>query len=163
MSNAIVDAAVAASIAQLPRVSSVPVGPFGYGRDVSCDTDLHPEADVDPFSSLAIAQAMFRHFDTPRGRLPDDPAYGLDLRAELNRGTDRRTLDSLERRCTVECLTDDRILGAKVKVTSDSADGSTLRIAFAITPADPRTGGPFRFTLAVTSAALLLAELAKAA
>lgn len=161
MSNAIVDAAIAAGFATLPRVSSTPVAPFGYGRDISCDSDIHPETDVDPFSPLAIAQAMLRRHDCPRGRLPDDPSYGLDVRGELNKGTDQHTLASLSRRSQSECLKDDRVTAARVDVSSENA-GAQLRMTFNLTPADPRTGGPFRFTLAVTSAAVLLSELAKA-
>jgi hypothetical protein len=162
MSNAIVDAAIAAGFATLERVTTTPTAPFGYGRDISCDSDIHPETDVDPFSPLAIAQALLRRHDTPRGRLPDDPAYGLDLRGELNRGTDPRTFESLSRRSSAECRKDDRVVAARVDVSSDTPNGSALRVKFTITPADPRTGGPFRFTLAVTSAATILSELAKA-
>lgn len=157
--SALVKSALATMMAELPRVVDTPAAPFGYGTDIWCDRELDPSREVD--GALALAQALMRRLDCPRGQLIDDPDYGMDLRAELNRGRTKSEVDALASRIKLELTKDDRVDVARVTV-SPSPDGSMLRISIRITPADPSTVA-FTMTLAVTSADVLLEALSEAA
>jgi phage baseplate assembly protein W len=153
--SAIVKAAIAEGIADLDRVVDTPVSPFGYGSDISCTTDLDPlMSEVDPFSIDAIRQAILRRLDTPRGQLPDDPNYGLDLKSELNRGVDVNTLRSLAGRLRSEIVKDDRVDSATVRV-APNATGSRITVNIRVVPVDPNLG-EFDATLAATSTEVIL-------
>lgn len=155
--NALVRAALDAGLAELARVVDAPVAPYGYGTDISCSFDLDPGVEVGGLTLLA--QAVRRRLDCPRKGLVDDANYGLDLRGELNKGTTAKDIASLAGRIRNEVTKDDRIASVKVKVTP-SPDGSSLRIALAITPFDSSVG-PFSMVLAVTSAAVLLEAIGR--
>ncbi len=145
-------------LALLERVAPTPSAPFGYGTDLSCTSDLSEGLlEVDPFSTRALAEALMRRLDTPRGALVGDPNYGYDLRAALNRGVTEQDVRAIAANVRAEIEKDDRVDFAAVTVTP-SADGSTLRVQLVITPVDPSIGG-FTLTLAVTSAELLIEEL----
>lgn len=158
--SALVKNALASMMALLPRVTDAPAEPFGYGTDIWCERELDPSLDVDGTSTLALAQALMRRLDCPRGQLIDDPDYGLDLRAELNKGTTKRETEALASRIKLELTKDDRVESAKVTV-APNPDGSMLRISIRVTPADAR--GPFTMTLAVTSADVVLEAISEAA
>lgn len=156
--SALVLDAIDRQIAELERVTTAPTGPLGYGRDLSCVDDITPElAEVDPRSTRGIGEAAIRRLMTPRGGLPDDPDYGLDLRALLNRGVADREAREIAGRIRLEVAKDDRIDDLAVAVTMPAP--STLRIEARITPADPDLT-PFSLVLAVTSAGVLLEALA---
>lgn len=159
--NTIVDAAIAAGFALLPIVAATPTAPFGYGTDIWCSADLDPSQDVAGSSTLALAQALRRRLDCPRGQLVDDPAYGTDLRAELNRGTQQAVLNAIASRIRSECSKDERVSTVAVQVIPQALDGSSLRIIIGVTPVDTTRTTAFRLTLAVTSASVILEELAK--
>jgi hypothetical protein len=148
---------IKAEIAALTRQVPTPVEPFGYGVDLSCVEDLtETMAEVDPFSTRALAEAIYRRLSTPRGALPDDGVYGLDLRSYLNRGTTAAELRDLASQVRAEITKDDRVSSADVTVTVPSS--SELNVRIRITPEDPELG-PFDLTLAVTSADVLLKAL----
>jgi len=136
-----------------------PSPPFGYGTDIWCERDLDPSRDVDGQTMLALAQALVRRLDCPRGRMIDDPNYGIDLRAELNRGTTRAALDAMAARIMTELTKDDRVSFVQATVTPNT-DGSTLRISIRVRAVDPRIG-TFSLTLALTSTELLLEEMGR--
>jgi hypothetical protein len=151
--------AVAADVATLERLVDVPEAPFGFGTDLSCVTDLHPEArEVDPFSRLALGEALVRRLTTQRNTLPDDPGYGIDLRARLNRGMTRADVQALAGAIRGEAEKDDRVAGVVVTVTPDPI-GSRLGVRIHVTPEDPQIG-EFDLTLAVTSAEVLMEAIA---
>lgn len=159
-----VQAAIDASIAELAAEGAIvatPREPFGYGTDISCTSDISPTLElVDPTSTLGIAEAILRRLDCPRGALPDDADYGIDLRSYCNRGVTRAEIDTLAGKIRSEVEKDDRIDRAIVRVTSTtSADVESLTVQIVATPADPNLRA-FRLVLAVTSAELLLEELA---
>lgn len=146
--------AIAAETATLVRLVPTPVEPFGYGRDLSCVSDLTETMDeVDPFSAVGIAQALARRFQTARGSLPDDADYGLDLRAFLNRATDADEIRDLSGQAKLEAMKDDRV--ARVEVSVTMLADSSLNVGIYIEPADPNVE-PFDLTLAVTSGEILL-------
>lgn len=155
----IVHETIAAEIALLEQTEPTPLAPFGYGQDLDCETDLTEEMlEVDPSSKRALAQALLRRLSCPRGRLPDDPDYGYDLRGRLNAGTDLSVIRDLAGQIKSEILKDDRLEGAEV-VTSYSAPTSTLNVQIWVSPVDPALGN-FSLTLAVTDGAVLMQEIA---
>lgn len=141
-------------ITQAPAV----VSDLGYGSDLSCGADLDVEmSEVDPFSTRALGQAIVRRLDCPRGGLPDDPSYGIDLRGYLNRGVTADDIRALASVIRSELSKDDRIDTVRVTVRP-SATGDTLRIELFVVPIDPRIGG-FSLTMLVTDAATLIEEI----
>lgn len=154
----IVHDTIAAELALLARLEPTPIAPFGYGQDLDCTTDIDENLlEVDPSSKTAVAQALLRRLSCPRGRLPDDPDYGFDLRGMLSRGTDTNVLRDLAGQIKAEVLKDDRVDGADV-TTTYSAQTVTLEVTIWIAAVDPRLG-TFALTLAVTDGELLLKEL----
>lgn len=151
--------AIAEGIAELERVTETPTGALGYGTDISCERDL--DGAMTEVSGLTVlAQALVRRLDCPRGQLPDDPDYGFDLRAALNRGLTDGQVRALAGQVRTELGKDDRLDRVVVTVEPTST-GSALRVDLRVTPVDRRLG-PFRLTLAVSSAAVLIEELAAA-
>jgi len=149
---------IAAELLLLERVTDFPVAPFGYGVDVRCAADLSARMEeVDPFSVLGLGEAIVRRLDCPRGRLADDPNYGLDLRGYCNRGTTAAELRTLAGRIRSELRKDDRIEDVLVEV-DPSSTGTDLAVRLDVTPIDPDLGG-FRLTLSASSAAILIEEI----
>lgn len=154
--------AIAEGLAELERVQDHPVAPFGYGSDLSCSSDLTPSMlEVAGDSITALSQAIVRRLDCPRGALPDDADYGLDLRSYVNRGTTADEIRSLAGAIRNEVTKDDRIDRARVELTP-SPTGSEIAIRLDITPIDQAIGG-FSLTLSATSSAILLEEIGAAA
>lgn len=153
MSQLVLDS-IAADTAELTRLVPVPTGSLGYGTDLSCVEDLTEDlAEVDPFSPLAIGEALLRRLSTPRGQLPDDPEYGLDLRGYCNRGVPTGEIREVAGQVRSEVTKDDRVEDVSVVVTVPSLKTMSVRID--VTPADPLLD-PFTLTFAVTSGQLLL-------
>lgn len=157
-----VKTAIADELAKLVQIVDFPVDPFGYGSDISCDSDVDPDVvEVDPFTTLALAQAIVRRLDTPRGSLPDDKNYGIDVRSYVNRGVTAAEIQQLAGQISNELRKDDRIDTLTVTVRPSST-GTTLRIELAVRPVDSRIGG-FTLTLSASSAAILIEEIQAAA
>jgi len=149
---------IAEGLAELSTLERFPLPPLGYGVDLACTTDLDPAmAEVDPMSQRAVSEAIMRRLDCPRGALPDDPDYGLDLRGMLNTGTAAADITALAGRIRSEVQKDDRVDSVVVTV-APSPSGSVLAITLAITPIDPLIGG-FRLVLSASSASVLLEEI----
>lgn len=160
--SAVVKDRIAEELALLVQVVDFPESPFGYGSDILCDSDVDEFVrEVDAFSTLALAQAIVRRLDCPRGALPDDADYGIDVRSYLNRGVDARDIRALAGQIRSEVLKDDRVATLTVTVTPNSV-GSQLRIELAVRPVDAAIGG-FSLTLSATSAAILIEEIRAAA
>lgn len=160
--NATMADAIAASLAELEPDVDTPVEPFGYGADLWCDSDLREDmAMVDGSSTLALAQALVRRLDCPRGALPDDPDYGIDLKSFCNRGLTADAIRALAGQVRAELEKDDRVDRASVTLRPSST-GSELRVEVVVTPIDARLGR-FALTLAVTSAEMLVEEIRRVA
>ncbi len=152
MTHAILDA-LAAGMATVTRQVDAPTPPLGYGTDISCTLDIDERmAEVDPQSTRAIAEALVRRLDTPRGALIDDADYGFALKSYANRGVTRAELLSLADRVRLEVTKDDRVSTATVTVTSS---GTSLSVSIRVTPEDPSLD-TFAAVLSVTSAAVVL-------
>lgn len=158
--SAEVKAHIATELALLESLIPFPDSPFLYGSDISCDTDLDPTlAEVNPDSTLGLAQSLFRRLDCPRGENSDDANYGIGVVQLVNTGVIKSDLEQLAGQINVELLKDDRVDSLVVRV-ADIGDGTgrNLRITNQVTPVDRRLG-PFRLTLNASSAALLLEEI----
>ena len=155
--SAEVKAKIASELALLEQLVPFPEEPFLYGSDISGDTDLDPTlAEVSGDTTLALAQALFRRLDCPRGENPDDTNYGIGLRQFLNEGVIASDIRQLAGQINVELLKDDRVDSLTVRV-ADAGDGTgrVLDITIRVVPID-RTLGPFTLTLNASSAELLL-------
>lgn len=127
-------------------------GELGYGTDLSCTTALDPGlAEVDPSSPSAIVEALIRRYITPRGGLLDDPNYGYDVRAWLNRGATNASLQALAGAMQAEARKDDRVLDVEITITTDNNLPLSIRVV--VTPVAPAVE-PFEFTFAVTGNSL---------
>ena len=146
MSRLVLDA-IDAELATLDRIVQPPTGALGYGRDLSCVSDLTDSmAEVEPDSTLGIGEAAIRRLTTSRGQLLDDPDYGLNLRLFLNRPTAAQELAELRGRIKAEVGKDDRVEDVEPTVTMTALNA--LRVALMITPADPSLE-PFSLIFAV--------------
>lgn len=155
--NELLRTAIDEGLATLERVASTPTGALGYGTDISWGLDVDdPMVDVDPESTEAIAQAVIRRLDCPRGRLADDADYGLDIVGFLNRGTTPAQVNGLAGAIRNEVEKDDRVVSASVSVTPTQ---TALAIKIRIVPA--RTDDAFTLTLALTDAAVVLKEITR--
>jgi len=153
----IVKNAIAASVAALTQEVDFPQEPFGYGSDIDGDVDLSERMDeVDPFSTRAISQAIVRRLNCPRGGLPDDPNYGIDLVAKLNTGIVASDLQQLGGQIKNELSKDDRIAAVIVTLAPNSV-GSTLRVELFVTPAN--SANSFRLTLNASDAGILIESI----
>ncbi len=157
--SAFVKAQIAAEVALLTRITDTPVEPFGYGTDISVDSDMDPDArDVRGDTTLVLAQAIVRRLDCPRGALPGDDNYGIDLRSYANRGTTTSEILSLAGQIRTELGKDDRIDTTAVIVRPEN-NAQKLRIEIAVRPIGQAVGG-FSLTLAATSSTVLIEEIA---
>lgn len=157
MTDAVRDA-IKEALAQVERVMDAPVEPFGWGSDLACDRDLaEGMEEVDGFSQRALAEALLRRLDCPRGRLPDDPTYGMDLASYVNRGVTQADLIGLAGEIRNELTKDDRVDAVTVEIAI-SEGGRRLSGRALVTPVDPAIGG-FALTFAVTDAGLALEEI----
>jgi hypothetical protein len=151
----VVDEQISEQLAELVRIVPEPVAPFGYGRDLSCTTELDPAlAEVDPFSPRAVAEALVRRLTTPHGSLLDDPDYGEDITGAENRGTTAADLAGLATRIKNEVTKDDRVDTSEVRVVADSA-ARTLTISLRVTLRDP-SSSDFELVLACSNGTVLL-------
>lgn len=139
------------------RVQDPPTPPLGYGIDLSCVEDCDDAmSEVDPFSPVAVGQALIRRLITSRGSVLDDLDYGLDLRGYLNRGVTTSDLSSLATRIEGECLKDDRVLDVTATVTITAL--RSLRVALEVSLEAP-SGKSFNLVFAVTDAQVLINTL----
>lgn len=156
--SAEVKARIEAEISLLTQVVQFPESPFGYGSDISGDFDLDPTmAEVDPFSTLGLAQSIVRRLDCPRGENPDDPDYGIGLRQMLNVGIVDADINRIGGQIRAELSKDDRIDTMTIVVTP-SNNGKNLRVEIRVRPVGV-AGGPFILTLNASNAAVLIEEI----
>jgi hypothetical protein len=151
----IVDDFIAAELVALVRITTQPQTPFAYGRDLSCTSDVTARfTEVDGTTALAIAESTIRRWTCPRGGLPDDPNYGIDVRGMLNRGVTTAELQTLASELEGEAMKDDRVDFISVSLAL-SSDYRTLTISAVFIPVDPALRD-FAATFAVTDGATTL-------
>lgn len=147
-----------AQIAELQRLVQPPEAPLFYGSDIACAFDCDPNMrEVDPASVEAIGQDVIKRLTCPRGRMPDDGTYGLDLRGFCNRGVPYAELFALGGQVRLEVVKDDRIDDVAVTVTVPNQASNALRTGLVITPAEP-TLQPFELVFVLTGDGALTVE-----
>lgn len=112
-----------------------------YGRDTSCTDDLRPGRIAT--GATLVAEACYRRLTTPRGRLIDDPHYGLDVRALLQRGMTPAVIASIPGQVRAELLKDPRVRSMSVRVSRPSDTELVIDLDGAT------AAGPFRLVLSV--------------
>lgn len=126
--------------------------PEGFGVDLACADDLDPM--MSNVSGLRLlAEAVYRRLSTPRGMVLDAPDYGFDVRSLLHKGmtaAERAAIPGLVR---AEVLKDERIERAEAELRDVTPD--SFRLSLRCFTAE----GPFRMTLHVSAAAVVLAEV----
>ena len=151
--------AIATELADVERVASTPVAPFGYGSDLSCTSDL-TDGMVEVEGFVVLGEALARRLDCPRGALPDDGTFGLSLSEYLNTGTTALELRELGSKVRGELKKDDRVATVRVTVTP-SPTGQSMAVQIVVVPVD-QTIGKFALTLGVTSSGVVLQAIARA-
>lgn len=142
-------------VAELSREVANPTPPLNYGNDLSCVTDLHDDLrEVDPDSPEGIGEAVLRRWTCPRGQNADDPDYGRDVRAMLNRGMTQTDLLAEAGLLRAEAEKEDAVETCEVSLVFSAATRE-VTLAGRIEPVDP-TIEPFRFVAVVTDGASML-------
>jgi hypothetical protein len=113
------------------------------GTDVYCIDDIDP-AFAMVSGSAAVAQAIARRFDTPRGGLHYDGEYGYDLVEWMNRDISDADVYRVAVAVESEALKDERVLSADAVATYD-ASTETLSISLR----GVCSSGPFQLVLSV--------------
>lgn len=114
-----------------------------FGTDLSCVSDLDPSGAVVTGRAL-LGEALARRLTTPRGRLIDDPNYGLDLTEYLNADLSQRDVGILGAQIKAECEKDERVVSADVTALVNI--NGKLTVTIIIDDGD----GPFPLVLAVS-------------
>lgn len=154
----VVKTQIATDLATLTRIVDFPQPPFGYGSDISGAYDVDPNVrELPGDKTLVLAQAIVRRLDCPRGALPDDKDYGIDLRSYCNRGVTASDIRSLGGQIKGELSKDDRIDAVTVRLETTSI-GTSLRVVLAVRPVDQAVGG-FTLTLNASDASVLIEEI----
>jgi hypothetical protein len=150
----IVRQTIEAEIVKLTRQSSTPVPPLGYGVDLKCVTDLDPYlAETNPETIESLAQDCFHRVTTARLSLVDDPSYGIDVRAALNKPQSPQQIQSWSGQIASELRRDDRVIDVVANLVFELP--ATYRITIQVTPANPALT-PFSLIVAVTNGEALL-------
>jgi phage baseplate assembly protein W len=116
-----------------------------FGQCWSCVSDLSSPG-VYVSGNRAVAEAIARRLQTPRGGLIDDPTYGYDLTYFLNAELSTTDLALIQSNTNAECLKDERVTAA---ATSLTFTGGVLIVTIAVTTST----GPFTLVLSVSSVA----------
>jgi phage baseplate assembly protein W len=123
------------------------------GSCMSCVTDL---ALGKPMASgrNALAQAIARRLQTPRGGLIDDFNYGYDLTGYVNDDLAPADIASIQTFVEAECLKDERVLGASVTVQQIAAGTAAAVLIVTIQLTDNQ--GSFPLVLSITELAVTI-------
>ena len=111
------------------------------GQDLSCIEDL--DESMSEVSGLrCLAEALARRITTPRGRLIDDPNYGIDVADWLEDDLTDAELGQVAAQIDGEIGKDERVVSSSTVVTFN---GGVL-----IATISGKSGaGPFKFVLAI--------------
>lgn len=128
-----------------------------FGVDVRLDFSSGLP-DIDPLFRTTtgprlVLQAVACRLLTPRGALPRDPSYGLDIRSWLNAGFTEQRRFALLASVAAEVEKDERVLTSDVTVTQNRAtEAVTIRVQ--CTTAE----GPFEFVLNASEAGVAITK-----
>jgi hypothetical protein len=119
--------------------------PTNFGTTWSCVSDITSPA-IMVSGQRAIAEAIARRLQTPRGGLIDDPNYGTDLTVYVEDDLTPAQLNSIQTQINQECLKDQRVSGA---ASTAQLVGTVLIVSVALQTAS----GPFTLVLSVSQVA----------
>src|SRR5690606_22758400 len=100
--------------------------------DIDCVSDIKPHMPV-VSGRLGLVQALARRLQTPRGKVPWWPDYGLDVQAFLLSKTRPSVIAA---QVQAECLKDERVESVRVDL---QIAGNDARLTVEVTDA----AGPF--------------------
>jgi len=145
-------------------IVAAPTGDLGYGRDLSCDTDLTANFDeVDENSPEGVSQALLRRITTQHGTLSylgEDPDYGRDVMAFLSADMTMVEIMAEQDLLAAECLKDDRVKSCQCVITYLGKD-DTGTDAFDISiDGELYSGKTYSLTETLTSASQLAEDMA---
>lgn len=123
-----------------------------FGSCWSCTDDLVMPSTM-ASGNRVVAEAIVRRWGTPRGRLVDDPNYGLDLTSEVSNDLGPGDIARLSQAAAAEAQKDERVLSAKVTIVLTAA--GILTIVGVITTAN----GPFQLVAAVSAITVSLLQV----
>lgn len=119
-----------------------------YGRDLSCVFDIYADLrEIAPDDPQALVERVARRLITEPGTLFDDPDYGYNVAALLNRGITASQIALIESSIEQEAMKEDGVLSVDVSVVVD-ASNRTYEVELTITPEDPEAN-PLPFSLVV--------------
>lgn len=120
-----------------------------FGIELSCTTDI--AADSRMVSGFrVVAEAVFRRWTTPRGRLINYPNYGYDVTQHVNQDMSARDINEMCANLAAEAKKEQRVTGAAVVAVLGS-DG-VLTVTGTIDTAQ----GPFTMTVAASAVSVQL-------
>ncbi len=125
-----------------------------FGTCWSCVSDVTMPA-VMVSGNTCVAEALLRRFTTPRGRLIDDPNYGLDIPSYIGTAQTSASLSKLARQANAEAAKDERVLRADLVI---SLALGVLRISGIVYTAN----GPFQLVAEVSSITVALLQVSPA-
>lgn len=126
--------------------------PLGYGTDLSCVSDL-TAAMTEVTGRTALAEALARRLQTPRGGLIDDPNYGYDVTGEIDDDLTTRDIARIASQVDAECAKDERVIS-----TTTTAVFLSGALTLSIDIRD--SAGPFKLVLLATSVSLSVLKVA---
>lgn len=142
----------------------IPAGDLGYGRDLSCTSDLTPNMDeVDENSPEAVSEALYRRITTQHGALSylgEDPDYGRDVIAFLSADMDKIEIMAQQDLLAAECLKDDRVKSCQCTITYLGTDESGSAAFDISIDGELHTGRTYSLTETLTSGAKLVEDMA---
>lgn len=125
--------------------------PSPLGQCWSCVSDItSPGYYVS--GNRAVAEAIARRLQTPRGGLIDDPDYGFDLTAYVNADISPADIALIQSNVDAECLKDERVAAAVSTVTLLAT--GVLTVVIQLTAGS----GPFTLVLAVSDVTVSLLQ-----
>lgn len=116
-----------------------------FGLDLSCVDDLLPTLGTVSGRRL-LSEAVVRRITTPRGRLIDDPNFGIDIRLWLDDDVTPADIQRRIRAVDAEIERDERVVNSTTQVVSFVNGDLVLRIVL-----EPSDEPSFSLTLSVTA------------
>jgi phage baseplate assembly protein W len=118
----------------------------------SCTTDLTMPSTM-ASGNRAVAEAIVRRWQTPRGGLIDDPNYGYALTNFVGVDLEPADIARIAHNASAEALKDERVLRCDVTITM--VDGTMIVSGTCTTGA-----GPFRLVVSVSKLSVTLLQVA---
>ena len=123
------------------------------GTDITCTDDIDPSFALSS-GATQLAQALYRRIITPRGGLPDAPAYGFGASTIIDQDMTARQVAVLANSIDAEFMKDERVL-------SSSTTGTFANQIFVGSTLVTTAAGPFRLVLSISSVSVDLLQVTR--